>query len=95
MPLPPLLTPEQLASFKPGNVPYVIAEAEAALKVPITAEQRAQNKALRLRHAGTPADGLTVRFLKTCPSGAAGETGVVDAGYARKYIADGIAEDAE
>ena len=93
--LPKPLTPEQLESFRPGNVPFVIAEEEAALKVPISAEQRAHNKALRLRHGGSPDDGLTVRFLKTCPSGAAGETLVVDAGYARRYIADGTAESAE
>jgi hypothetical protein len=30
---------------------------------PITAEERANNKANRLKHAASPADGLTVRVL--------------------------------
>jgi len=90
-----ILTPEQLNSFRPGNTPFCVAEAEAALKTPITGEQRAHNKALRLRHAASPADGLTVRFLETCRSGAAGTTAVLSSGTAAHLIADGIAESAE
>lgn len=89
------LTPEQLDSFRPGNVPFVIADAEAALKVPISADQRAHNKALRLRHAASPSDGLTVRFLKNVQSGAAGTIAIIGTPTALRLIAEGSAESAE
>jgi hypothetical protein len=89
------LTPEQLDSFRPGNIPFHVAEAEAELKRPITPEQRVHNKAVRLRHAGSPTDGLTVRFLKTCSSGAVATTGVIASNLALKLISEGIAESAE
>lgn len=61
----------------------------------LSAERRAQNKALRLRHAASANDGLTVYFLKTCDEGVAGETTVVASSHAAHLIAAGYAESAE
>jgi hypothetical protein len=67
-----------------------------AANEPISDDQRAANKARRLGARGAePNDGLTVRFIKTCSSGVAGETAVVLRGPALALIREGIAESAE
>ena len=61
----------------------------------ISNSERELNRALRLRHAGSEADGLTVKFLKTCDHGVEGETAVVANATAALLLAEGAAESAE
>ena len=94
--LPKPLTPAQLDAFRPK--PAAQAEAPKNL-TPISEAQRAENKARRLaiaaRLAGGPNDGLTIRFWKTCSSGAEGQTAIVESNLALRLINAGAAESAE
>ena len=62
---------------------------------PITNEQRAANKAKRLRNAADPNDGVTVRLFQESQFGHAGQFLVKNPQIAAFLFATGQAEHAE